>query len=520
MKMKRRLSLDFTMGFSEGMGYNKKFEKVVVAVAYTGLNRNHSIIEKDAFERALPSMKNIPLVANYDMSQDELGGHDLEIVTDKDGQLQVVNATVAFGVVPESANQWWEAREDGREYLMTEALLWKRSPATKHVMEQKQVGQSMEILVEDNQWFVNKDNNIVISDFEFDALCAIGVEPCFEAASIQLASERVLSSFRQQFALMLDDLKKFSLEEGGKADLMDNEQAVDIQELVEVVEEVAVEDAQEGILYAEETVAEETEVVEEITEADVATVEETCEELSTEETKSEAEETTEETVTEEFTQNNFEVYYNTKRRALTNLFKDTYERDEQGEVVHATEYWVIDFTDNYVFVNIYMWDGNESTSTDVRYPYTFDEQTLSAALTGSAEKVFPRYLTSDEISKLEADTKAFADMSKEFEEYKTNYTVSNDEVQKLIDYKENSEKEIRDAAVAEIFELFDEELGDMEEYKALREDNSNMTVTELEEKCFMLRGKKTFTRKTIKRSPKLRVEDERPQAESPYGDLF
>ena len=47
-----------------------------------------------------------------------------------------------------------------------------------------------------------------------------------------------------------------------------------------------------------------------------------------------------------------------------------------------------------------------------------------------------------------------------------------------------------------------------------------MTVTELEEKCFMLRGKKTFTRKTTKRSPKLRVEDERPQVENPYGDLF
>ena len=514
--MKRRLSLDYTMGFSQGTVFNKKFEKVVVSVAYAGLNRNHSIIEKDVFERALPSMKNIPLVANYKISEDELGGHDLEIVTDKDGQLQVVNATVAFGVVPESATQWWETREDGREYLMTEALLWKRSPATKHVMEQKQVGQSMEILVEDNQWSVNKDNNIVIKDFEFDALCAIGVEPCFEAASIQLASERVLSSFRQQFALMLDDLKKFSLEEGGKADLMDNEQTVDIQEVTEyVVEEVAVEDAQEGVVFADgeetetETVAEETAV-----EETVAVEEET------QTASDEATESTEEATTEEFTEKTFEVYYNTKRRALSNLFKDTYERNEQDEVVRATEYWLIDFTDSYVFVNIYTWNGEESASTDVRYPYVFDEQTLSASLTGSAEKVFPRYLTSEEIAKLESDAKAFADMSAEFTAYKENYTVSNEEVQKLINYKTEKEKEIRDAAVAEIFELFDEELGDMEEYQALRENNSTLTVTELEDKCFMLRGKKTFTRKTTKRSPKLRIEDTKPDVENPYGDLF
>lgn len=490
--MKRKVGLDFKLSFSDVKPVDKRFAKTAVAIAYAGKNRNGSVIDKETFERALPSIKNIPMVTNYDISADKLGGHDLEIVTDSKGELQIINATVPFGVVPESAQQWWETREDGREYLMTEALLWTRCPATQHIVDKGQVDQSMEIEIEDGNYYTNDDKDLVITAFDFSALCAIGVEPCFEAASIQLASERALSSFTKQFSLLLNDLKTFTLEEGGKADLIDEIEKMEILE--ETEEDVAVTEVEQ-----------ETETAEfELEEADEEGIEETPESV----------------VDEVPAHKQFAATYNEKLNALTSLFCDKEETDEDGKVVSYTSYWVFDFSEENVFVNVGLYKDGNYNSQAYRYPYSYNEAERTAYLTGEAVKVFARYLTSDEIAKMDEDKHKFQMMREEFEDYKTNHSVSNEEAELLRKFKEETEKTVRDNAVNELFSMFDEDLGDMEEYVALKANCDEMTVEAIENHCFMLKGRKSFTKKTAKRSPKLKVEDGTPVVQSPYGDLF
>ena len=97
---------------------NSSFDRGILRVAYPGLNRNKSHISKEAFEKAAPTRFNCPLVCNYNRDEDKFGGHDVELVRDKDGTLTLINATDPVGVVPESAGYWWElvTEPDGSEH--------------------------------------------------------------------------------------------------------------------------------------------------------------------------------------------------------------------------------------------------------------------------------------------------------------------------------------------------------------------------------------------------------------------
>lgn len=230
--MKRKLGINFELNFNEIIQANKSFKKAKCAIAYAGKNRNRSYISKETFEAALPSIKNIPLVGNYDIEKNQLGSHDLRIVTDSEGQAKLINATVPFGVVPESANQWWE-EVNGIDYLWTDVLLWDRSPITEFVVNNRKVAQSMEINVFDDKYEILEDGVCKINEFQFEALCAIGVEPCFESANIQIAQNYVLSDYAKQFSMLLNDLKEFN--EEGEIDLK-KKNSVDTDDILKVTE--------------------------------------------------------------------------------------------------------------------------------------------------------------------------------------------------------------------------------------------------------------------------------------------
>ena len=55
----------------------------------------------------------------------------------------------------------------------------------------------------------------------FSALCAIGVEPCFEEANIRRA-EYELDSFKLELQTMLDEYKKFNESDGAPATVQNN----------------------------------------------------------------------------------------------------------------------------------------------------------------------------------------------------------------------------------------------------------------------------------------------------------
>ena len=200
------LNLTFASSITDLCEVNSSFDSGILRIAYTGENRNGSAISKDVFERCIKTIFNCPIVCNYDRESDTLGGHDMEVVREKDGALVLVNITTPVGCIPESAKVFWEnvTEDDGtvHEYLCAEALLWKRQEAYRKIKKDGIVAHSMEITVKDGETI----NGVYhIKDFEFTAFALIGVEPCFESSSLEMFSKR---DFKAQLSEMMLELKE------------------------------------------------------------------------------------------------------------------------------------------------------------------------------------------------------------------------------------------------------------------------------------------------------------------------
>lgn len=250
-----------------------------ILIGYCGDNRNGSNIRDEVYSNA--PIKNIPVVANFVSDKNDFGGHDVKVIQDENG-IDIYAATVPFGLVPESAKQWFtEEMVEGemRKCFWTECLLWKRQYGFNKIAESKVINHSMEI--DASEYTIRDDGYCVIDKMKFEALCLLGedVEPCFENSRLEVFSK---DNFERQFTEMLEQYKAYTLKLVSEVNEMEN------------VNEVVKTETEE--FQAEEVVETETEVQEEVTEEVVETedTEETVEEV----TEESVEETTEE-VTEE-----------------------------------------------------------------------------------------------------------------------------------------------------------------------------------------------------------------------------
>ena len=116
----RQFSIVYKSSIYKLENINSSFDRGILRVAYAGKNRNKSCIDKETFEKCINSIYNCPIVCNYNRETNSIGSHDSEIVSDGNG-MRIVNLTQPVGVVPESANYWWENVEEDNgevnEYL-------------------------------------------------------------------------------------------------------------------------------------------------------------------------------------------------------------------------------------------------------------------------------------------------------------------------------------------------------------------------------------------------------------------
>lgn len=333
----KKLKLDFEMTIFDIVDLNKSFAAAKCLVCYTGRNRNYSTIGRQQLLDAAPSIRNIPVVGRYDADKNDFGGHDIKVVNKKDS-IDIVNATIPFGVVPESANQWFETRivnGEEKECFFTDIVLWKRQHGYEHIAKAGTISESMEINV--MEYTVDDSNYCIIDKFEFEALCLLGSEvtPCFENACVQMYSNEIVSDFKLQFSEMLREFKELNQPSTTvtnvtmEVDIDKNNGGSAMEEIKnEVVEEVTETVVGEVV---EETVEETPEVVDETVEETVEepteeVVEETVEETP-EATEEVAEETTE-TVVEESNED-FSVLYEELREKYEALVKEfsTYKEE-------------------------------------------------------------------------------------------------------------------------------------------------------------------------------------------------
>lgn len=200
-------SIVFSSAIEDVVEVNSSFDRGIMRIAYHGANRNKMFIDKHAFEAAIPSMYNCPVVCNYIRDTDSIGSHDVDVIK-RDGNIKMVNITTPVGVVPESARTWWRevVEDDGsvNEYLCTDILIWKRQEAYEHIRDNGITDESMEIRVKSGR---KKDDGLYhVDSFEFLAFCLLeSAPPCFESAGIELFT---LSEFKTKYAIMMEDFKK------------------------------------------------------------------------------------------------------------------------------------------------------------------------------------------------------------------------------------------------------------------------------------------------------------------------
>lgn len=198
---------------------NSSFKTGQMRILAPDVVANGTSFTKEAILKALPSLKNIPVVGLHHKDREDFGGHEATLVLDEDGFSTEYN-THPFGVIPESANVWFE-EVDGKEYLVTDILLWKREKAVKTLRKRKSFSVSMEIEVLNG---VRENGILKITDFIFTAVCVLGkrVAPAFKSANIQVFSES------QSLQTMLYELKEYMDQSLSGGETMAEEQVKDV----------------------------------------------------------------------------------------------------------------------------------------------------------------------------------------------------------------------------------------------------------------------------------------------------
>lgn len=213
--------LNFNSMVSDYEIVNPEFARVKVYVCYAGKNRNMSSIDERVLEKMSQSIYGVPMVAEYDKEHNCFKGHGGKVEITDEG-IDFVETTVPYGFVdPKTPVFYEEVTElDGitkHNYLCCYAYLWyKRYPEVESVLrnqDNKKIGQSMEIQVDSYE--IDEDGYCVIKDGYFSALAMLGVEPCFESASVTSKFSKEESDIWEE---MINSFKKFSAEDEAEDD--------------------------------------------------------------------------------------------------------------------------------------------------------------------------------------------------------------------------------------------------------------------------------------------------------------
>lgn len=493
------LSMTYASSLTNLCEVNSSFDTGILRICYTGKNRNGSFLSKDTVLKAIPTIYNCPIVCNYNRETDTLGGHDMELVSDSDGNLKIVNITTPVGVIPESANVWFEdyTEDDGttHEYLYAEVLLWKRQEAYQKIKSDGITAHSMEIKVKNGK---SVDGVYHVSDFEFNAFALIGVPPCFESSALEIFSQ---NTFRQQISEMMQDLKEnfsmvnplikddntrpknYSLE-GGKGTLEDKMNLA----------------AKYGI--------------------DIDTLDFSIDDLTIEE------------LTEKFEamkQNN-PAGTPEKTFALTSNMLEEIERALSAEKVtrdwgECSRYFYVDC--DIELGEVYCWDRNDW----LLYGFTFSVDGDSVSIDFASKKrkkyTIVDFEGGEQVSPIapvfeliESKLKEYSEIESKFNDASSTIKTLEAELDTLRQYKSDTEDAIAKEKRNEVFSQF-EDLAGIEAYESLRKNCENFDLETIEEKCFAIRGRNSSNLKFAvkEKNPKIKVP-KTDVSNEPYGGLF
>ena len=200
----------FTLEENDGDVVNPSFHMGSARIFAIDSVANNVKFSQESTMNALPTLKNIPIVALYKDDEQNFGDH--EIIRDVDG---IRYGTYPIGMIPESAEQWIEevqTEEGTKQYLCSDILLWKRQKKEFQLIKsQGTFSVSMEVGMVDYEFNANKVCNV--NEFYFTAIAVLGngVKPAFKEACINFHKIGV-------FQDMMLDLREYMQQfEGGNS---------------------------------------------------------------------------------------------------------------------------------------------------------------------------------------------------------------------------------------------------------------------------------------------------------------
>lgn len=498
--MSEKCIIRFSSTIRDVREMNSSFDCASMSICYSGKNRNGSSIKKSVIEAAIPSIYNCPVVCNYDVSADEIGGHDVDFIQ-SGNTLKMVNLTHPLGVVPESANIYWEDITDEdvvHHYLMTDIILWKRSPAYEKVKRDGITDQSMEITVNKSHY---ADGYLEIDDFTFTAFCLLGnVEPCFESASIQIFSQ---TEFGNELSEMLEDfrnnffkaqlpigigMKTKKLLEGGD-DRLDQKLkilkkfGVTAEQLDFDIDSMSPDDLEAKLTKDKFSLSAEQmrdEIIRSI-EADKIDTEWGC---------------------------------------MSRYWYVDYDADLHEIYATSTEDWNL-----YGFS--YSMNGDEivvdfeSKKRKKISIVDFDTGDTSFSYRHAFESAINTSIASKEIALNSAFEKERAVLEEKYSASESTIKSMNNELDKLRKYQAEKIAAERSADEDAVFSMF-EDLNGLDAFEELKSNCAALSINEIEEKCYAIRGKNMPQKfAATKRAPRLPVERSGGTTmDEPYGGLF
>lgn len=452
----------------------------------------------------MPSIYNCPIVCRYDREADEIGSHDMEVVKSADGKVSLVNITNPVGVIPESANYWWEEieEEDGsiHEYLCVDALLWKRQEAYEKIKEDGITDESMEISIEEGSM---KDGVYVIDRFEFTAFCLLGTaEPCYESAALMMFS-------REDFKAQLDEMMR-EFKESFSTVQPSQEVVIHPQNNSEGGEEALDE---KKALMAQYGLSEDA-------------LDFNLDDFSVEE------------LTEKFEAMKNEVNPNPGKNtdenfALAEQFREELINALSEEKVDTcfgemSRYWYMDYDSEAM--EVYCYDQEDWKLYGFSYSMNGDHVIVDFAKKKRKKCAIVDF---DEGNQQTAFAMVYSMISANWTEnenqWTAKYQTASDtiasmeaELGELRKFKENIEQSAAEQEREELFAQF-EDLAGVTAFDEIRDNCEQYSLEELEEKCYAIRGRKQSEKFALhggQKAPKLPVEKNNDPAPEPYGGVF
>lgn len=474
---------------------NDQFTFCKCFVLALGKNRNLTYFSKHAVDDALPSLPYIPVVAHlmYDEDNDRyyVGGHDRAIDAGR-----LIDVTVPYGVVMDSEFTYEDVEEPSgavSTYLTCTVILW--TGRYGELMEAKYdenvyFGQSMEIRPEKVAAYAKDDRYKDIQGFVFSCLTLLGksddleyhTEPCFPSASVIPYASIDIDDMK--FAEKFNELKTAVRDAGisfvaSAAQTLEREDK-QLQDKTKLLEQYGLtadscEFDSEKLSY-EELEAKLKESFEKDPEPQVNSEDEPDQLAG-------------------FGLNMIEKI----NEISSSVSEEKFTTDWGWEI---SRYWLVEVQDNEAIVE----DATDEWN-HYAIPFTMDGDYVKLDYSGKVRVKTMYEHFEGEPSNIAVPTQAFSSIVAEkvgeyvntlkdnqtaLDEFKTKYENLQTSYNEVSEKFASVTKETEEAAREAVFERFDAELSDDAEYTALK-DNSELSVQDLEDKCFALVGKRKFS---------------------------